>query len=84
MFFYGIALSRQFDRGALKDTVYNLPSQGFRQDLINAFKTNEKVCDHIHLPVQSGSDRVLKRMNRKYTKELYLDKIAKLKDTCPG
>jgi tRNA-2-methylthio-N6-dimethylallyladenosine synthase len=56
----------------------------FGSELINAFKTNEKVCDHIHLPVQSGSDRILKRMNRKYTRELYLDKITKLKDTCPG
>jgi tRNA-2-methylthio-N6-dimethylallyladenosine synthase len=56
----------------------------FGRGLINAFKSNEKVCDHIHLPVQSGSDRILKRMNRKYTKALYLDKIAKLRDTCPG
>ena len=56
----------------------------FGSDLINAFKTNEKVCDHIHLPVQSGSDRILNRMNRKYTRELYLDKITELKDTCPG
>jgi tRNA-2-methylthio-N6-dimethylallyladenosine synthase len=56
----------------------------FGGDLINAFKINEKVCDHIHLPVQSGSDRILKRMNRKYTTELYLDKITKLRDTCPG
>ena len=55
----------------------------FDQDLINAFQTNEKLCKHIHLPVQSGSNRVLKRMNRKYTKELYLDKVAKLRDTCP-
>ncbi len=56
----------------------------FGNDLINAFKTNEKVCDHIHLPVQSGSNRILKRMNRKYTRGLYLDKITKLRDTCPG
>lgn len=55
----------------------------FDTDLIQAFKTNEKLCKHIHLPVQSGSNRVLKRMNRKYTKELYLDKVAKLRDTCP-
>ncbi len=55
----------------------------FDGDLISAFQTNEKVCKHIHLPVQSGSNRVLKRMNRKYTKELYLDKVAKLRDTCP-
>ena len=56
----------------------------FDQNLINAFQTNDKLCNHIHLPVQSGSNRILKRMNRKYTKELYLDKIAKLRDTCPG
>jgi tRNA-2-methylthio-N6-dimethylallyladenosine synthase len=53
-------------------------------ELINAFRTNEKLCDHIHLPVQSGSSRLLKRMNRQYTRELYLDKISKLRDTCPG
>jgi len=56
----------------------------FGSSLIDALKTNEKVCDHIHLPVQSGSDRILNRMNRKYTRALYLDKIAELKDTCPG
>lgn len=55
----------------------------FDQDLINAFQANDKLCNHIHLPVQSGSNRMLKRMNRKYTKELYLDKVAKLRDTCP-
>ena len=52
-------------------------------DLINAFRTNDKLCNHIHLPVQSGSNRILKRMNRRYSKELYLDKVAKLRDTCP-
>jgi len=52
-------------------------------DLIFAFKENEKLCRHIHLPVQSGSDRVLKRMNRKYTRELYLEKIDKLRNICP-
>lgn len=51
--------------------------------LINAFKTLEKLCHHIHLPVQSGSDPILKRMNRKYTRDVYLDKISKLRDTCP-
>jgi tRNA-2-methylthio-N6-dimethylallyladenosine synthase len=55
----------------------------FDQDLIHAFQANDKLCNHIHLPVQSGSNRMLKRMNRKYTKELYLDKVAKLRDTCP-
>ncbi|MGD1967888.1 MAG: tRNA (N6-isopentenyl adenosine(37)-C2)-methylthiotransferase MiaB [Desulfobacterales bacterium] len=52
-------------------------------DLIMAFKNMSKLCSHIHLPVQSGSNRVLKRMNRKYTREQYLDKVAELRDTCP-
>ncbi len=55
----------------------------FDQDLIDAFQANDKLCKHIHLPVQSGSNRLLRKMNRKYTKELYLDKVAKLRDTCP-
>lgn len=38
----------------------------------------------LHLPVQSGSNNILKKMNRKYTKEEYLDKIKKLREACPG
>ncbi|MBU4388478.1 MAG: tRNA (N6-isopentenyl adenosine(37)-C2)-methylthiotransferase MiaB, partial [Proteobacteria bacterium] len=53
-------------------------------DLISAFNDLDKLCNHIHLPVQSGSNRILKRMNRKYTRELYLEKIEKLRNNCPG
>jgi len=42
------------------------------------------IMPHLHLPVQSGSDYILKRMNRKYTKEEYLEKVRKLKETVPG
>jgi tRNA-2-methylthio-N6-dimethylallyladenosine synthase len=52
-------------------------------DLISGFKDINKLCSHIHLPVQSGSNRILKRMNRNYTREQYLDKVAELRDTCP-
>ncbi|MCD4743860.1 MAG: tRNA (N6-isopentenyl adenosine(37)-C2)-methylthiotransferase MiaB [Desulfobacteraceae bacterium] len=52
-------------------------------ELIYALRDLEKVCCHLHLPVQSGSDRILKRMNRGYTKASYLKKIAKLKKECP-
>ena len=41
------------------------------------------VCKHIHLPVQSGSDRILKLMNRKYTREWYLDRVAAIKRIIP-
>jgi len=52
-------------------------------DLILAFKSLAKLCHHIHLPVQSGSNQVLKRMNRGYTREVYLKLIAKLRQACP-
>jgi tRNA-2-methylthio-N6-dimethylallyladenosine synthase len=52
--------------------------------LIDCFGTVASLCEHIHLPVQSGSDRILKLMNRGYTAEIYLEKIAALRKACPG
>jgi tRNA-2-methylthio-N6-dimethylallyladenosine synthase len=52
-------------------------------DLIRTFGRLEKLCHHIHLPVQSGDDGILKRMNRKYTRNAYLEKIAGLRTACP-
>lgn len=52
--------------------------------LIRAYVECEKLCNYIHLPVQSGSSRVLKRMNRKYTREDYLKLIEKLKAAVPA
>jgi tRNA-2-methylthio-N6-dimethylallyladenosine synthase len=49
------------------------------EELIQAFSKLSKLCEHIHLPFQSGSDRILRRMNRGYTKETYLEKIDRLK-----
>jgi tRNA-2-methylthio-N6-dimethylallyladenosine synthase len=48
----------------------------FTKDIIDAIVASPRLCDHIHLPVQSGSSRVLKAMNREYTREMYLEKIA--------
>jgi len=53
-------------------------------DVISAMADVDKVCKHLHLPFQSGSSRVLEKMNRKYTKEEYLALIDKIKDTVPG
>jgi len=52
-------------------------------ELIYAIRDLEKVCNHLHLPVQSGSNKILKKMNRGYTREKYMDRILKLKDECP-
>ena len=51
--------------------------------LIEAMAAEEKIVKHFHLPVQSGSDRILKEMNRKYTAEAYLEKIEKLRAAVP-
>ena len=55
----------------------------FSEDLIEAYKNLDKLCNHLHLPVQSGSNRILKLMNRKYTKEEYLEKIYKIREYIP-
>jgi len=54
------------------------------KELIDAIAACEKVCNHIHLPVQSGSNRILKQMNRGYTREDYLELVAYAKQTIPN
>lgn len=51
-------------------------------DLIHAVHDLEKVCSHVHLPVQSGSDRILKKMNRGYTTDRYMERVARLRSIC--
>ncbi len=51
--------------------------------IIDTMATHENICKHIHLPVQSGSNKVLKLMNRKYTREWYLDRIARIRKAMP-
>jgi len=52
-------------------------------DLINCFGEIGKLCKHLHLPVQSGSDRILTAMNRGYDRTHYLELVDKLKKVCP-
>ena len=52
-------------------------------ELIEVIRDNPKVCNHIHLPLQSGSSRLLKIMNRQYTKEHYLELVDKIRKTIP-
>ena len=53
------------------------------EELIGAFGTLEHLCEHFHLPFQAGSNAVLKRMNRGYTREQYLAQIRKLREVAP-
>lgn len=53
------------------------------QELIDAMGASKKICKHLHLPLQSGSTRLLKIMNRRYTKEDYLDLVERIKIAVP-
>src|SRR5437660_5757300 len=52
----------------------------FTPDMVGAIEEQPKICDHVHLPVQSGSTRVLRAMQRTYSREVYLEKIAMMRD----
>ena len=52
-------------------------------ELIEVMKNSRKICRHLHLPLQSGSDRILQAMNRRYTKAQYLALVAKIKEAIP-
>jgi tRNA-2-methylthio-N6-dimethylallyladenosine synthase len=52
----------------------------FTPDIVEAIERQPKICDHVHLPVQSGSTRVLRAMQRTYTREEYLGKISLMRD----
>ncbi len=53
----------------------------FSRDIVQAIEASPRLCDHIHLPVQSGSSRVLKTMSREYTREMYLERISWIKSS---
>ena len=52
-------------------------------ETLEVIATHKNICRHIHLPVQSGSNRILKLMNRKYTREWYLDRVAAIRRILP-
>jgi tRNA-2-methylthio-N6-dimethylallyladenosine synthase len=57
---------------------------GFREDLIGAFERLPKLVEHVHLPLQSGSNKILKAMHRAYTAEKYVDLVQRIRLARPG
>ncbi len=57
---------------------------GYKKDLIEAFTYLPKLAEHVHLPVQSGSNAVLKRMHRPYTREKFMELVARIRAARPG
>jgi tRNA-2-methylthio-N6-dimethylallyladenosine synthase len=58
--------------------------QDFDDELIQVHRQNPKVCNHIHFPLQAGSDPVLERMNRTYTRQHFMDMAFKMREQIPG
>ncbi|HEX2853265.1 MAG TPA: tRNA (N6-isopentenyl adenosine(37)-C2)-methylthiotransferase MiaB [Opitutaceae bacterium] len=58
--------------------------RGFKDDLVAAYGRLPKLCGYVHLPMQSGSDRILRAMNRPYTRERYAEIVAALRAVQPG
>ncbi len=92
---YGKGLGEDIDfPGLLKEIDRRFPGLRLRfttshpkdlsDSLIECFAGLGTLCEHLHLPVQAGSNRILKRMNRKYSIETYMERVEKLRSTCPG
>ncbi|MGA1863781.1 MAG: tRNA (N6-isopentenyl adenosine(37)-C2)-methylthiotransferase MiaB [bacterium] len=92
---YGKGLNPHMDFAALLYRLSDVPGlerirfttshpKDLSNNLILAMRDCENVCEHIHLPMQSGSDLVLKRMGRGYTVEEYLDKVEAIRKSIPG
>ena len=79
-------LLRELDRiDGLERIRFTSPHpKDFRADTVAAMAECRSVCEHIHLPVQAGSDRVLRSMKRAYTRKRYLEKVAMVRDAIPG
>lgn len=57
--------------------------QDFSDEVIYTMAKYENICNHIHFPVQSGSNRILEKMRRRYTREWYLERVAKIREIVP-
>ena len=69
----------------LKRIRYTSPHpQDTTDDLLNTMLTHENICNYVHLPLQSGSDRILKRMNRTYSRDHFIQLAHRIREILPG
>lgn len=92
---YGREFSPNYDFADLLKDVEQIPElcrirfttshpKDISDKLIKTIAEGQKLCEHIHLPFQAGSNVILERMNRKYTREYYLSRVAKIKEIIPN
>jgi tRNA-2-methylthio-N6-dimethylallyladenosine synthase len=70
--------------GILRIRYFTSHPKDVNEDFVKAIKDIPKVCEHIHIPFQSGSNKILKSMNRKYTREEYIEKVKMIKKYISG
>ncbi|MBU9713958.1 tRNA (N(6)-L-threonylcarbamoyladenosine(37)-C(2))-methylthiotransferase MtaB [Evansella tamaricis] len=70
--------------GLKRIRISSIEASQITDDVIQVIDDSEKIVRHLHVPLQSGSDSVLKRMRRKYTADFYFDRVEKLKKALPG
>jgi len=70
--------------GLLRIRLSSIEAGDVSDGLINRIAQNKKLCRHLHIPIQSGDDEILKKMNRKYSPEDYSNLIRKIKSRIPG
>ena len=71
-------------KGLYRLRISSIEESEIDDELIHLINTRDNLAKHFHIPLQSGSDSVLKRMNRKYNKEQFLSKIKLIKEACPN
>lgn len=70
--------------GLKRIRISSIEASQISDEVIEVLKKSDKVVRHLHIPIQSGSDTVLKRMRRKYTMEFFAERIERLKEALPG
>ena len=71
-------------KGLYRLRISSIEESEIDDELIELINTRDNLVNHFHIPLQSGSDAVLKRMNRKYNKEQFLLKMKKIREACPN
>ncbi|WP_252314361.1 tRNA (N(6)-L-threonylcarbamoyladenosine(37)-C(2))-methylthiotransferase MtaB [Sinobaca sp. H24] len=70
--------------GLKRIRISSIEASQITDEVIDVIKASQKVVNHLHIPLQSGSDTVLKRMRRKYTNAFYAERVERLKEALPG
>ena len=85
---YGVSFAQLLDKvasieGDFRVRFMTSHPKDFNEDVVKVMQKHRKICRLVHLPVQSGSNRILQAMNRRYTREKYLDEIKMLRSYFP-